>query len=715
MIALSISRFASFSLFLIFFNVFASLPANAATVSNPIIWADVPDVSVVRVDSTYYMVSTTMHLNPGAPIMESTDLSRWRIINYAHQALAQSDELNLLNGKSAYGKGSWASSIRYKNGTYYVLTPSYTTGKTHLYKTTDIHNGPWTESTLPFYHDPSLLLDDDGRVYVVYGSTDIRIVELTEDGTAVKTNGVNKVLIPGASSIAGSNFYVKAEGSHIEKINGKYYVFLITWPSTSCRTELVYRSSTLTGTYEGKIALQNNGVAQGSIFDTPEGNWYAMLFRDAGSVGRIPYLVPVTWSNDWPVFGTNSQVPSTLELPNAQEAGYGMVTSDDFSKTTLPLEWQWNHNPDAAHWSLAANPGNLRITTSRVDASILTARNTLTQRSFGPTCSGRIALDASGMKDGDVAGLAALQDSLGFVAVKKSGTSLSIVQYQGKTQKASTSISQNRVYLRIDMNFANQTDKATFYYSLDSTNWTSIGNTLSMTYTLGMFIGYRFALFNYATTSSGGYADFDWYKIGTTVSNEINLTSTTTPKEQTPYGDTLQIPGTIQSEDYDNGGQNVSYYDTDAGNSGGVYRNDDADVDSSAGDYFYGWVANGEWIEWTVNVTTAGSMKYTARLASQSDAASFSLYMDDDPIAQNVAVPNTGSWTTFQEITGTTSALTKGTHVLKLTVDAAYFNIDWIRFDDPTIKLQSTPKKAKVQSSTPVHYFDLLGRKKGTK
>lgn len=719
MIAPRIMQFSLFPLLFVFFNIGVILPVNAATVSNPIIWADVPDVSVVRVDSSYYMVSTTMHSNPGAPIMESTDLSRWRIINYAHQALAQSDALNLLNGKSAYGKGSWASSIRYKNGTYYVLTPSYTTGKTHLYKTTDIHNGPWTESTLPFYHDPSLLLDDDGRVYVVYGNNDIHIVELTEDGTAVKTGGVDQVLISGAKSIAGSGtFYVDAEGSHIEKINGKYYVFLISWPATSGRTELVYRSSTLTGTYEGKIVLQNNGVAQGSIFDTPEGNWYAMLFRDAGSVGRIPYLVPVTWEDDWPVFGTNSQVPSTLELPNAQEAGYGMVTSDDFSETTLQLEWQWNHNPDAANWSLTAKSGYFRITTSRVDASIIVARNTLTQRSFGPTCSGRIALDASGMKDGDIAGLAAFNDTLGFVAVKKSGTALSIVQYQGKNQKESASISQNRVYLRIDMDFTNQTDKATFYYSLDSTSWISIGSTLSMVYTIsngGMFIGYRFALFNYATTSSGGYADFDWYKIGTTVSNEINLTSTTTPKEQTPYGDTLQIPGTIQAEDYDNGGQNVSYYDTDTGNSGGVYRNDDADVDSSAGDYFYGWTVNGEWIEWTVNVTVAGTMKYTARVASQSDAAQFSLYMDDEPIAQNVVVPNTGSWTTFEEITGTTSALATGTHVLKLIVDSAYFNVDWIRFDDPTMKLLSAPKKAKVNSSAQVRYFDLLGRKKNTK
>jgi hypothetical protein len=181
--------------------------------------------------------------------------------------------------------------------------------------------------------------------------------------------------------------------------------------------------------------------------------------------------------------------------------------------------------------------------------------------------------------------------------------------------------------------------------------------------------------------------------------------------EQAPYKDTLTIPGTIQAEDYDKGGQGVSYYDTDIGNSGNVYRDDGADVDSAGGAYFYGWTANDEWIEWTVKITSATTMKYTANVASQSTSASFSLYIDGSPIVQSITVPNTGSWTTFQEITGTTSALAIGTHVLKLSVDAAYFNIDWIRFEDPTTKSQSVPKKGKFSLPPNTRYFDLLGRK----
>ena len=108
-----------------FWMAVSAASLNAATVTNPLIYADVPDISVMRVENKYYMVSTTMHLNPGAPIMESTDLANWRTINYAHQKLGDNDMLNLANGKSTYGDGSWASSIRYKDGVYYVLTPGY--------------------------------------------------------------------------------------------------------------------------------------------------------------------------------------------------------------------------------------------------------------------------------------------------------------------------------------------------------------------------------------------------------------------------------------------------------------------------------------------------------------------------------------------------------------------------------------------------------------
>ena len=106
-----------------------------AQAQNPIIFADVPDMSMIRVGDTYYMSSTTMHMSPGVPIMKSKDLVNWKLVNYAYDTLADIDELNLNNGKSTYGRGSWASSIRYHNGIYYVTTFAQTTGKTHIYTT----------------------------------------------------------------------------------------------------------------------------------------------------------------------------------------------------------------------------------------------------------------------------------------------------------------------------------------------------------------------------------------------------------------------------------------------------------------------------------------------------------------------------------------------------------------------------------------------------
>ena len=136
---------------------FAVVNSAAVKVNNPIMYVDSPDPSIVRVDDAYYM--------PGVPVFKSTDLAQWRTVGYAYQTLANNDQQNLNGGRDAYGKGSWASSIRYHKGFFYVLTPSYTTGKTHLYKTADVESGQWSEVQLPFYHDPSLFFDDDGTVF----------------------------------------------------------------------------------------------------------------------------------------------------------------------------------------------------------------------------------------------------------------------------------------------------------------------------------------------------------------------------------------------------------------------------------------------------------------------------------------------------------------------------------------------------------------------
>lgn len=114
----------------------------AAQARNPLLWADVPDPAVIRVGDTYYMSSTTMHMSPGLPIMKSRDLAHWELVGYAYETLADNDALALRNGKNAYGAGSWASSLRFHQGTYYATTFSSTTGRTHVFATRDIERGP---------------------------------------------------------------------------------------------------------------------------------------------------------------------------------------------------------------------------------------------------------------------------------------------------------------------------------------------------------------------------------------------------------------------------------------------------------------------------------------------------------------------------------------------------------------------------------------------
>lgn len=491
--------------------------------TNPIIWADVPDIAMVRVGDTYYMSSTTMHMSPGLPIMKSNDLVNWRLVSYAYDTLADNELLRLENGKNAYGAGSWASSFRYHNGLYHVSTFSSTSGKTHVYTTGNIEKGEWKETTFePVLHDHTLFFDDDGKVYMIYGGGDIRIVELEPDLSGIKENGTHEVIIPNASKVASERVGLPAEGSQMYKHNGYYYLFNITWPPNDMRTIIVHRANQITGPYEGKVVLRDRGIAQGSIIDTPEGEWYAYMFRDYGSVGRIPYLMPMKWENDWPVLGIDGIVPDILDIPVDDQMGvWGIVTSDEFNRMPdekpFPLAWQWNHNPDDRYWSLTDAPGYLRVTSGRIDNSPLQARNTLTQRTFGPECAASTFIEISNMKNGDYAGMIALQREYGFVGIKKENNRYSIVMINGEKEEpvevASVPFDQNGVHLKIECDFKERTDKAYFYYSLDGLTWVPIGNTLQMAYTLPHFMGYRFGLTYYSTQEVGGFIDFDYYRI----------------------------------------------------------------------------------------------------------------------------------------------------------------------------------------------------------
>ncbi|WP_338357105.1 glycoside hydrolase 43 family protein [Yeosuana marina] len=508
------------------FIIISKVNAQSNKAHNPIIFADVPDASMVRVGDTYYMSSTTMHMNPGVPIMTSKDLVNWKLISYAYDTLGNSDELDLKNGKNMYGRGSWASCMRYHNNTFYVSTFSATTGKTYIFSTKNPENEPWQKIEFqPSYHDHSILFDDDGKIYMVWGAGKLNIAELKDDLSGVK-QGTERVLIENASAPAGDNIMLGAEGSQLFKIKGKYYLFNITWPRGGMRTVIIHRADNINGPWEGKVGLQDLGVAQGGLIDTPDGRWFSYLFRDNGGVGRIPYIVPVKWENGWPILGEEGKVPWTLDLPANKSLIPGIVNSDDFNRgkkdKDLPLVWQWNHNPDNALWSVRERKGYLRLKTGRIDSSFVQARNILTQRTIGPESTGSTLLDLSNMKDGDFAGLCLLQKEFGLVGVKlENGTKKIVMVSAPKGQPKevqSVTLNQNKIYFKAECDFRDKTDKAQFFYSLDGNSWTAIGETINMPYTLPHFMGYRFGLFNYATKNVGGYVDFDYFHISDHIS-----------------------------------------------------------------------------------------------------------------------------------------------------------------------------------------------------
>ena len=362
---------------------------------------------------------------------------------------------------------------------------------------------------------------------MIYGGGDLRLVELSADVTSVKPGGLNQIIITNAGAVAGPNIGLNAEGSQLFKVNGKYFLFNITWPRGGMRTVIIHRADKITGPWEGRVALQDKGVAQGGLIDTPTGEWFAYLFRDSGAVGRIPYLVPVKWEDGWPVLGVDGKVPDTLKLPATRGLIPGIVASDEFNRqsgeTAMPLVWQWNHNPDNAHWSVTHRPGFLRLTTGRVDADIEAARNTLTRRTIGPECSGTTCLDVGNLKDGDFAGLVLLQKNYGFVGVTSDGGTNFVVMVSAESnapqELARIPLDQKTVFLKAECDFRGRADKAYFSYSCDGKSWVPIGGALKMSYSLAHFMGYRFGLFNYATRTAGGFADFDFFHISDKINN----------------------------------------------------------------------------------------------------------------------------------------------------------------------------------------------------
>lgn len=509
------------------------------TFTNPMLWSDVPDPDVIRVDDNFYLVSTTMHLMPGAPVMRSKDLVNWETASYLFDRLTDTPNYDM-DGCTAYGRGQWATSLRYYNGRYYAyFSPNDKPFRGYVYTTTDPAKEKWElVSRLPHFHDASLLFDDDGRVYVYYGTGQLR--ELKPDLSDVQPGGVDMKIFERDSTETGL-----LEGSRAIKYNGKYYLLMISWPNGGKRRQVCYRADKITGPYEKKVILEADFggfpyVGQGCIVDDAKGNWYGVIFQDRGGVGRVLTLMPCRWVDGWPMLGDeNGQVPTVMEKPVQGSPAIPLVVSDDFGNKQMKINWQWNHNPIHKAWSLEERPGYLRLKTSRVVENLFWAPNTLTQRMEGPKCTASVAIDLSHMKEGDVAGFSAFNGNSGVLAVLKENgkkcltMSEQVVSLDDKSkavtaldtkEKARVELSQDIIYLRIDGDFRPGKDIATFYYSLNGKDWTKIGSDFKMIFDYRrFFMGTKYAIFNYATQETGGYVDVDYFDYKRIKNEELNL------------------------------------------------------------------------------------------------------------------------------------------------------------------------------------------------
>jgi len=507
------------------------------TASSNIIMSDFPDPDLIRVDDTYYMVSTTMHFMPGCVILRSYNLLDWEFCSYVYDQLEASPGQTLSDNKGVYGKGMWAASLKYHKGKFYVCFVANDTHKSYLF-TADSITGPWTRSEIKgFYHDMSLFWDDDGSVYLVHGNMNISLTQLEEDLSGPKKGGINKIIIQDDPEKCNLGY----EGSHLYKINGRYYNFMIHIPKEKMRTEACFVADKIEGPYSGCDVLScdhnnwNSGVAQGGIVQDKEGNWFGILFQDHGALGRIPVLVRVKFNEKgFPLFGERDSsgkqfVPSRLTvLDNRPDYNYSPLWSNDFTNPA----WQWNHIADKSACTL--EPSCYRIQTKKTVINITQAVNTLTQRTFTEKCEGSVKLDASNIKEGDFAGLAALEGEYGFIAVTKRGGKFYLLSAEHKIPYTAWTmgvydseapsiieeipLEKPKLELKLHFDLTKAQQKVWLSYreadkeAKSDRDFKNFGRPVQLRYTLDQFVGVRFALFCYATKQVGGCAEFKDFK-----------------------------------------------------------------------------------------------------------------------------------------------------------------------------------------------------------
>ncbi len=537
------------------------------TYTNPVINADYsdPDVCVGASGEDFYLTASSFNCIPGLPILHSKDLVNWEIIGHAIKQLLPADRYAV----PQHGNGVWAPSIRYNehNATYYIYWGDPDLGV--FVVTAKDPAGEWTEPKCVIpgkgMIDTTPLWDEDGKCYLVNGWANSRcqfnsvltVREMSPDG--MKAIGDPVIVFDGN----GSNDRT-AEGPKFYKRDGWYWI-MCPAGGVPVGHQLAMRSKSPFGPYESKTVLATgtteiNGPHQGGWVHLKSGEDWFLHFQDKEAYGRVVWLEPVTWKDNWPVMGEkqgvkvygktekySGQPVLKYKKPNVGKT-YPVnnpVESDEFNTTTLGKQWQWHANYDQT-FGMPTPFGYYRLFCHRQSAdfkNLWEAGNLLLQKTPADNFTATTKLTMTAKDEQQYGGLIVMGMDYSSIVLRRVGDNFELQQItckqadKGKPETITTlatlkptEVDANpyqpsihcQLYMRLKVEYIGGKTKAgenkhearvTFAYSKDGKKFTPCGEPFTMRQ--GKWIGAKIGLC--AAEPAGkkvrGWVDVDWFRI----------------------------------------------------------------------------------------------------------------------------------------------------------------------------------------------------------
>lgn len=528
---------------------------HAQTFKNPILAGGYPDPSICRVGDEFFMVNSSFEYFPALPIHKSKDLVNWELVGHGLNRLEQvSGQINLIDVQS--NGGIHAPTIRFHNGKYYIMTTNvyYDEIKqrataTNFIITSSNPEGPWSNPIVirgaPGI-DPDIFFDDDGRVWYAGNH------QPSDPSFSGETEIWMQELNPKNFQLIGQRFFVWrgacggvwAEGPHIYKKDGNYYLLIAEGGTSFNHSIMVAVSDKITGPYTTNernpifssrhLSYDNwvHSTGHGDLVELEDGRWYIVMLGVRGNLkrksnmGRETFIAPVSWEREpydwkerkivWPViapqFGRILKNNPVIFSETIQNKEFFFV--DDFNKNNLGLAWNHRRVPMQNMFDLVSNPGFLRVYTNpnklqeRKRANFIGIKQTESDFSF------ETKMTFSPSYDSDESGIAIVQKDNNFLSLTIKKFNEDILLELKLMNNVETSIASKIIdyksTLPIQLKVESYQNNYRFYYALKNDDFQLFAETpadhlLSYGYT-GAHIGLY-------TTSNGqistGYADFD--------------------------------------------------------------------------------------------------------------------------------------------------------------------------------------------------------------